>query len=127
MQAELIITSIKGLYMSTRFDKEYLLDIISSIERIEMFVENLNYREFLKDLKSQDAVIKNIEVKGETAGRLSIGLIKQHSDIPWDKIKGTRNRLIHNYSGTNFDILWNIIKDDLPDLYLRIQQIENSL
>ena len=113
--------------MSAKSDKEYLLDNISSIERIEMYIENLNYPEFLKDLKSQDAVIRNIEIIGEAAGRLSFGLIKQHSSIPWDKIKGTRNKLIHNYSGTNFDILWNIIKEDLPDLYLRIKHIENSL
>jgi uncharacterized protein with HEPN domain len=110
--------------MSIRTDVELLEDIITSIERIESYCGNLNYSEFLKDSKTQDAIIRNIEIIGEAVGRLSNELKDKYPEIPWNNIKGTRNRLIHDYSGVNLDILWNIVKDDLPDLYQKITNVK---
>ncbi|HAX49064.1 MAG TPA: DUF86 domain-containing protein [Ignavibacteria bacterium] len=110
--------------MSIRHDRDLLEDIISSIEKIESYCEELNYSEFLNDSKTQDAIIRNKEIIGEAVSRVSIELKDNHPEIPWNNIKGTRNRLIHDYSGVNLDILWNIVKDDLPDLYLKITKIK---
>lgn len=109
--------------MSIRQDKDLLKDIVNSIEKIESYCGELNYSEFLKDSKTQDAIIRNIEIIGEAVGRLSNELKDSRPEIPWNNIKGTRNRLIHDYSGVNIDILWNIVKDNLPDLYLKITKI----
>lgn len=109
--------------MSIRSDKDLLNDIISAVDKIESYCSDMNYSEFLKDNKTQDAVIRNIEIIGEAVGRLSQEFKDNNENIPWNKIKGTRNRLIHDYSGVNLDILWNIIKDDLPNLYLQIKKI----
>ncbi len=109
--------------MSVRTDSELLNDIIDSIEKIESYCLDIRYSDFLKDNKTQDAVIRNIEIIGEAAGRISDDFKSKNDNIPWIKIKGTRNRLIHDYSGINLDILWNIVKDDLPNLYLLIKNI----
>lgn len=109
--------------MSVRTDSELLNDIISSIEKIESYCSDMSYSDFLKDNKTQDAVIRNIEIIGEASGRVTDDFKLKNNNIPWIKIKGTRNRLVHDYSGLNLDILWNIIKDDLPNLYLLIKNI----
>jgi uncharacterized protein with HEPN domain len=106
--------------MSIRTDSEFLLDILNSIDRIEEYCNGMTYNDFQKDLKTQDAVVRNIEVIGEAVGRLSEETKNQLVNVPWSKIKSTRNRLIHNYFGINLDILWSIIKEDLPELYLNI-------
>lgn len=108
--------------MSIRTDFDLISDIKNSIERIKSYCENLNYSEFKIDFKTQDAVIRNLEIIGEAAGRISAIFKMNNPDIPRDIIKGTRNRLIHDYSGVNLDILWNIIKDDLTNLYLKISK-----
>ncbi|HMQ78673.1 MAG TPA: DUF86 domain-containing protein [Ignavibacteria bacterium] len=112
--------------MSIWQDKDLLKDIISSIEKIESYCEELNYSEFLKDFKTQDAIIRNIEIIGEAVGRLSNELKVSHLEIPWNNIRGTRNRLIHYYSGVNIDILWTIVSENLPDLYLKITKITSN-
>lgn len=109
--------------MSIRSDSDLLKDIISSIDKIESYCLDMSYSDFLNDNKTQDAVIRNIEIIGEAAGNISDEFRIKNDNIPWNKIKGTRNRLIHDYSGVNLDILWNIIKDDLPNLYLLIKKI----
>lgn len=110
--------------MSVRTDKEFLLDILDSIERFEEYCSNMSYAEFLKDLKTQDAVVRNIEVIGEAVGRISDETKDKLNEVPWAKIKSTRNRLIHNYFGLNLDILWSILKEDLPDLYLHVKKFQ---
>ncbi len=110
--------------MSIRQIPVLLEDNIGSIEKIESYCGDLNYIEFVKDSKTQDAFIRNIEIIGEAVKRLTEDFKEKHSEIPWNNIKGTRNRLIHDYSGVNLDILWNIIKEDLPDLLLKISRIK---
>ncbi|WP_367356375.1 DUF86 domain-containing protein [Mesotoga sp.] len=112
--------------MSKRGIGEILEDIIDSIERITAYVENMSYDEFTADLKTQDAVIRNIEIIGEAAKQLPYNFTVAHSDIPWRAIAGTRDRLIHDYSGVNFDIVWAVIVNDLPSLRARLIEIFQS-
>ncbi len=113
--------------MSIRSDKVLVEDILGAIEKIEFYVCNSSYSDFLNDTKTQDAVVRNIEIIGEAAKNISDLFKEENIEIPWDKIIGTRNRLIHNYSGVNLDILWNIIKDDLPNLYLILNQDKDNI
>ncbi|PNQ05617.1 hypothetical protein KU43_03990 [Mesotoga sp. SC_NapDC2] len=109
--------------MSRRKIAEILEDIVDSIERITAYVDNMSYDEFMADLKTQDAVIRNIEIIGEAAKQLPYTFTVAHSDIPWRALAGTRDRLIHDYSGVNYDIVWAVIVSDLPSLRGRIREI----
>lgn len=110
--------------MSKRKDIELLGDIGEAIKRIEEYVGNLNHRDFLEDLKTQDAVVRNLEIIGEAVKNISKELKKRFYEIPWKELAGIRDRLIHKYFGVNYEIIWTIIKEELPEISLKIEKIE---
>ncbi len=103
--------------MSKREDKAILWDIFQAMERIILYTSKSDYSDFLSDIKTQDAVIRNIEILGEAAKLLSDEKKNDLPDIPWKDISGTRDVLIHDYFGVNIDIVWNIARDEIPELY----------
>ena len=113
--------------MFKRKDIDLIRDIKESIERIVSYTSNIEYEEFLQDYKTQDAVIRNIEIVGEAVKALSKDIKENNSDIPWKSISGTRDKLTHDYFGVNIDIVWSIVKDELPGLSLRILDILKDL
>lgn len=110
--------------MSKRGDFELICDIKEAIKRIEDYLDGLTFEKFLKDVKSQDAVVRNLEIIGEAAKGVSDGLTQKYSNIPWKKLSGVRDRLIHHYFGVNLDIIWEIAKKDLPGLSAEIDKIK---
>lgn len=66
----------------------------------------------MKDRKTQDAVIRNLEIVGEATKNLSTSLITKYPEIPWKKLAGLRDKIIHHYFGINYDILWQV-KEEL--------------
>ncbi len=92
--------------MSDRSDTLLLKDILDSIGKIEHYVEELNRDVFLKDNKTQDAVARNFEIIGEATTRMSIAFKTANNEINWRILKDFRNRLIHDYMGTNFETVW---------------------
>ncbi|OAA24445.1 DUF86 domain-containing protein [Kosmotoga sp. DU53] len=113
--------------MSERTPSELIEDIIEAINRIMIYIDNLTYNEFLDDLKTQDAVVRNIEIIGEAAKMIPLHIRQKYSRIPWKEIAGTRDKLIHDYFGVNFDIVWAIIKNDLPELRKQIESIKSDM
>lgn len=109
--------------MSKRQDFELLCDIKEAVQRISTYIGELSYDEFIKDKKTQDAVVRSLEIIGEAAKNLSVELKKKRRDIPWSGLAGLRDRLIHQYFGVNFDIVWRIIKHELPELARQIEKI----
>jgi len=109
--------------MPKRADIDCLNDIKEAIRRINIYIENLSYEEFLKDLKTEDAVVRNLEIIGEAAKNISEELKRKYSQIPWKDLAGVRDRLIHHYFGVNFDIVWNIAKKELPEIILQVEEI----
>ena len=109
--------------MSKRGDLELLCDIKEAIERIVGYLSGIEYEQFLKDAKTQDAIVRNMEVIGEASKNISDELKKQRPQSPWKKLAGIRDRLIHHYFGVNFDIIWNIMKKELPDLIGEIDKL----
>jgi uncharacterized protein with HEPN domain len=81
------------------------------------------YDDFLQDHKTQDAVIRNIEIIGEAVKLLSDNIKKSHPHIAWKEIAGTRDKLIHDYFGVNIDVVWNIAKEDLPSFVDQLETI----
>ena len=69
------------------------------------------------------ALVKDIEIVGEAAYRISDTAKDKHTDIPWDDIIGMRHRLVHAYFDINLDILWSTVTDDLPALVLALKRI----
>jgi uncharacterized protein with HEPN domain len=104
----------------------YLIHIIERIERIEEYV--VGGRDvFMQSQLIQDAVIRNFEVIGEAAGRLSEELRRAYPATPWKSVIGLRNVLIHNYAGVDIDEVWRIVEQDLPRLERDVLAIRASL
>ncbi|MEI8205946.1 MAG: DUF86 domain-containing protein [Kiritimatiellales bacterium] len=83
----------------------------------------MSYDAFLKDKRTQDAVVRNIEILGEATKNISAAFRAQHSDIPWKNIAGMRDKLIHDYFGVNFDVVWSVVQTDLPPLILQLKAV----
>jgi uncharacterized protein with HEPN domain len=100
--------------MSERTDSDFARDMEEAIRRISAYTDGLTYEAFLLDTKTQDAIVRNLEIIGEAAKNISAHLRAKHAEIPWKSMAGVRDRLIHDYFGVNFDIVWEIISNDLP-------------
>ncbi len=113
----------KVFCMSKRTDKDLIQDILTCIERIENYTLDSNYENFTNDFKTQDAVIRNIEIIGEATKKLTIEIRENNPHIPWKNITGTRDKLIHDYLGVNIDIVWAIVTEELPNLKKELKEI----
>jgi uncharacterized protein with HEPN domain len=103
--------------------KVYLLDVLEAIANVAEFVGTMSRQEFAGDKKTLHAVVRNLEVIGEAIKALPPEVRTQHPQVPWQRIAGLRDILIHQYFGIDVDIVWNIIVDKLPELKEQIQAI----
>lgn len=78
---------------------------------------------FMDDRMVRDAVVRNLEIIGEAAKRLSEELRAQENDVPWRSISGLRDVVIHQYDHVDYDEVWNVVEDDLPDLLDEVRRI----
>jgi uncharacterized protein with HEPN domain len=101
----------------------YLEDILDSGNAIAQFVEGLSYEEFRDDRKTYSAVIREFEIIGEAVGKLPEHLKNRRPNVEWQDIKDFRNLLAHEYFGVDLEIVWRIIKDDLPALLDAVREI----
>lgn len=102
--------------MSERDDLLLVKDILEAGEKILRFTSNISFDEFLLNEMMQDAVVRNFEIIGEASSRISADYQGNKSHLPWAEMKGLRNRLIHEYFGVDFNIVWNIIQHQLEPL-----------
>ena len=109
--------------MSERGDTEFLKDIEEAIKRIIDYTYGMEYDDFLDDLKTQDAVLRNIEIIGEAGKNISSVLKEKHPEVEWKNIVGMRDKIIHFYFGVNWDIVWDVVKNKLPILFENIKQL----
>jgi uncharacterized protein with HEPN domain len=91
-------------------------DIVEAIERIEQYTAGLTYEQWQRDQKTIDAVIRNFEILGEAAARVPAEVQIRIPEIPWGKMRGIRNLLIHEYFGVDIEVLWKTLQEDLPAL-----------
>ncbi len=111
--------------MSKRTDAILLSDIIESGHKILRYTQNMTFEDFGNDEKTIDAVIRNFEVIGEAANHLTESFKDQHPNIDWFRIRGFRNRIIHDYAGVDLNIVWNIIIHYLPQMMNNLDEIGN--
>ena len=113
--------------MSKRDWKLFIIDILERIERIEKYIAGLSYDDFIKDDKTKDAVVRNLEIIGEAANQIPMEIRERYKNIPWAQIVGLRHRLIHGYFVIDYDIVWNIIDREIIDLKIKIMEILKDL
>ena len=102
--------------MSKRSPSLLVEDVIESANKILEYTKSLSFEEFIKDGKTVDAVIRNFEIIGEAANRLPEDFKDKHSNIDWHRIRGFRNRIVHDYFGIDYSIVWEIKESFLPNL-----------
>lgn len=109
--------------MKEKMIKVILEDIINFCVKIERYIKDLNKELFEKKEMVIDAVLRNLELIGEASNRLTEEFKEEYSNIPWKKIIGLRNIVIHAYSNVDLDIIWDIITKNIPGTKKTIQQI----
>jgi len=109
--------------MSKRTPSLLLEGILDAANKILDYTNGLSYEDFYKDNKSVDAVCRNFEIIGEAANLLPDEFRTQHVTIDWYRIRGFRNRIIHEYFGVDLQILWKIKEDQIPELIREISKI----
>ena len=95
-------------------DTVYLRHILDAIGLIEDYTKDMSENDFLSNSMAHDAVIRQIEIIGEVAKNISVEFQEKHSGLPWAKMTGIRNKVIHEYFNVNYAIVWDTVKDDLP-------------
>jgi uncharacterized protein with HEPN domain len=102
--------------MSNRDWKILFEDMLESISRIEKYTEKVNREEFAINQMIIDAVVRNIEIIGEASKNVPDPIQEKFSEIPWKKLNGIRNRIVHAYFGVDTSIIWFIIENELSSL-----------
>ncbi|HAJ99972.1 MAG TPA: hypothetical protein DCM62_08100 [Bacteroidales bacterium] len=110
--------------MPKRDPKLLIEDILESGSKILDYTNGLTYDEFVKDSKTIDAVIRNFEIIGEAANRLPEEFKDNNKQIDWLKIRGFRNRIVHNYFGIDYLIVWNIKETFLSEMLKQLKDIQ---
>lgn len=109
--------------MSDRDWRILFTDILESIEKIETYTHGLVYDDFSTNSMVIDAVVRNLEIIGEASKNIPEDMKKKNNHIPWNKIAGLRNRIVHEYFGVDISIIWYIITSEVPSLKSEIAAI----
>lgn len=112
--------------MNKRKPDVYLQDILESIQQIEEYLDGINENEFYQNSEKQDAVLRRLEIIGEAVKHISDDIRNEYDQIPWRKIAGMRDIIIHEYFGVTLSMIWVVSQRDLPDLKSKIKDIIND-
>ncbi|MDX2034030.1 MAG: DUF86 domain-containing protein [Blastocatellia bacterium] len=102
--------------MSDRSEHDFVRDILEAIRRVGDYTAGISYEAFLLDTKTQDAVVRNLEIIGEAVKNLSEELRAAHPAIAWKGMAAIRDKLIHHYFGVNLDVVWQVVTVELPPM-----------
>jgi uncharacterized protein with HEPN domain len=109
--------------MSKREPDLLLQDIQESINKIKTYTSGMSFESFQNDDKTIDAVIRNFEIIGEAANRIPDEIKDKFNEVNWHRIRGFRNRIVHDYMGVDLEIIWEIIEKNLDELKEQIEEI----
>ena len=103
--------------------KIFLIHILECIEAIEEYSKGLTEKQFLKDQRAQDAIVRRFEIIGEATKHLPSSLKDKYPKVQWREIMSMRDRLIHEYFNVMMDLVWETVKKDLPKFKKQIQKM----
>jgi len=103
--------------------RDYLHDILDAVNDVESFVEGMSFEQFEKDRKTLNAVVRSIEIIGEAAKNIPVDMREKYGKLPWKKMIGMRDKVIHGYFGVEIKTVWNTVKNDLPPLKQLVQKM----
>ena len=109
--------------MTNKDYRDYLDDILNAIDETEDFTRRMTFKKFCDDRKTINAVIRSLEVLGEATKNIPAAIRAKYPEIPWRKMAGMRDKLIHEYFGVDEDILWKTVTEDLPPLQAELQNL----
>ncbi len=101
--------------------------IIENIEDIELFTKNTDEKKFLKNKEKQNAVIRSLEIIGETVKNIPQDVKINYPKIPWREIAGTRDKISYHYFGVDLELIWRLVKKNLPNLKNQMLKIKTDL
>ncbi|MFN2440839.1 MAG: DUF86 domain-containing protein [Chitinophagaceae bacterium] len=113
--------------MSKREIKLLLEDILEAAQKIISYTRGMSFDDFINDEKTIDAVVRNFEIIGEAANRVPTDFKENNAAIPWRRVVGFRNRIIHEYFGIDNKMVWKIKEEDVAELANFIQQAIHDL
>ncbi len=111
--------------MSKRNIKLYIDDVKEAVAKIEEYSKGLSFDKFKKNDLVIDAIVRNLGVLGEAAKNVPTDFKEKYKDIPWRKIAGMRNIVVHEYFSVDSEILWKTIQQDIPELKKMINKIKS--
>lgn len=103
--------------------KMFLEDIQIAMSRIAEYIEGYDYERFKRDYKTVDAVIRNFEIIGEASKKLDLKIKERYPDVPWKEMYYLRNRISHEYFGVDYEIIWDVATNYLPENKIQIERI----
>ena len=105
----------------------FIEDILESIRLIEKYIGNLSKENLDNDQKLKDSIVRRLEIIGEAVKNVPNYFKEKYPEVPWKKIVGLRDIIIHAYFNLDLDLMWGVIKKDLPDLKEKILKIKKDL
>ncbi|WP_446683804.1 HepT-like ribonuclease domain-containing protein [Cyanobacterium sp. HL-69] len=106
-------------------NQEAILDLMKACNLIIKFCTNLDQESFLNDEKTQSSVLYQIIIIGEAVNRLTPDFIAKYPQIPFNAIRGMRNRVVHEYKEVDVQILWEVTQSNMPELLESIDKLES--
>jgi len=102
-------------------DLTYIGHICDAIDKVSDYLKGISYEQFKNDDKTKDAVVRNLEIIGEATKNISLGTKETSSDIPWKYMARIRDRLIHEYFGVDYAVVWQVAAEELPKIRKKLE------
>ena len=111
---------------SKREYKDFIVDVVKACSDISDFIKNMSYEDFVSDQKTVYAVVKAIEIIGEASKLIPEKIRLKYPHVEWKKAIGMRDKLVHDYFGIDYEVLWNTIQINIPKLAKEFKSIADN-